>query len=99
MSRTDRVPVKVVVTVRELDGSTPAVATLNLAVVARGVGPSSSTSWTSLSYAGSVTTVLAGPDANQSVAVPVPAGGGVLWGQITTNGNPRAFPIEEVRLL
>lgn len=98
LTRLDRRPVKITVRYRGLDGTIASPSSVQLAVLPVGTGPSASTAWVTVAYAAGALTVVAGPDADQSLAVGAGTGG-VLWGLISVNGNPVAFPIEEVRLV
>lgn len=98
LTRLDRRGGKVTVKITDSLNQPVAVTSLNLAVLAFGTGPDADTTWTTYAYSAGLPVVLSGPDADPTAAVPVPTGGGVLWGQVSISGNPVAFPIEEMRL-
>lgn len=99
LARLDRRGGRVTVRVTDTQTNLPvAITSINLAVLATGSGPDASTTWQTFAYTPGLPVIISGPDADPTSAVPCPEGGGVFWGQVAINGNPVAFPIEEVHL-
>lgn len=98
LTRIDRRGGTVTIKIKNAQNQSITVTAVSLAVVPFGSGPSGTTTWVPYTYMGPLAVIIAGPDAVSIGAVPVPDGGGVLWGQVNLDGNPVAFPIEEMRL-
>ena len=84
LTRLDRVYAEVDVSVTLPDGTTATPAFVDVAVLALRARPDATTTWTTGDYAaGTVTVLLAGPDADPTGALAVPSTGGDLWVRVT----------------
>ena len=84
LSRIDRVYRYYDVTVTDPDGAEAAIAGVDVALLAPRTTPDADTAWTAATFAaGEVTVLLAGPDADATDALVVPAVGADLWVRVT----------------
>lgn len=80
LNRIDRKYAKVTVTATDADGDPTPLTAVDVALLPVGSTPKAATAWTASTYADGVATVLlAGPDADPTNALPVPAAGADLW--------------------
>lgn len=84
MSRIDLRDAEFDVSVTDLGGTPVTPAAVDVAILPSRTRPTAATTWTSGDYtAGTVTVLLAGPDADPTGALVVPATGGDLWVKVT----------------
>lgn len=97
VARVDRVYVDLQVTGALRDG-TPAILTgVDVALLAPRTSPTAATTWTTADYAdGTATVLLAGPDADPSAALVVPAAGCDLWIRITDSPEILTANVERI---
>lgn len=80
LSRVDKVYAHITVTASLADGSPTTLTGVDVAVLAPQATPSASTAWTASTFAAGVAVVLiAGPDADPTGAMVIPAVGADLW--------------------
>lgn len=86
LGRIDRLYVDVVVTATAKDGTPQTLTGVDVALLAPRATPTAATTWTAATYAGGVASLLlAGPDADPTGALVVPATGADLWLRVVDN--------------
>lgn len=94
LSRIDRVYAHIPVTATLADGDTATVTGADVAIVRHRGAPTGATTWTPTAYAaGTAVVLLAGPDADPTAALPVPAGRSDLWLRITDTPEVQAVKV------
>lgn len=95
LSRIDRKYRDYTVTATLKNGSPATLTGVSVAILPSGTRPTGTTVWTAATYAAGVATVLfAGPDADPTGAITVPAGGGYVWIKVTDTPEVDAERIE-----
>jgi hypothetical protein len=83
LSRIARLYVEVDVAATLPDGTPTTVSGVDLALLPPRTTPTAATTWTPAAYSAGVATLLvAGPDADPTDALPVPATGADLWARV-----------------
>lgn len=99
ISGIDRVYAHLTVTATLFDGTPAAITGIQVAVLRRDVGPTGATVWTSATLVnGRWRVLLAGPYADPTGAIMVPATGGDLWSRVTDNPEVQAMKVEAVEV-
>jgi hypothetical protein len=97
LSPLDKVYVKIPVTAKLADGSTATITGVDVAVVPRRSEISAATTWTASSYAnGTATVLVAGPAADPTGALPIPATGADVWIRVTDSPEVQAVQVGSV---
>lgn len=94
LSPIDRVYAHVPVTAKLADGTPATLAGVDVAVQPYRTPPDDTTVWTAASYSnGAAVVLLAGPDADPTGALPVPAATSDLWIRVTDNPEIQAVRV------
>lgn len=97
LSRIDRLYRDYDVTATLRDGGPATIDGADVALLTRGTTPTSATTWTATTYAAGVATILlAGPDADPTGALVVPAAGADLWIRVTDTAEVDAEKVERI---
>lgn len=91
LSRIDRIDLHIPVTATLADSTPADLAGVDVALLAPRTTPTAATTWTSAAYTGGVAVVLvAGPDADPTGALAIPAGGADVWLRVVDNPEVQA---------
>jgi hypothetical protein len=83
LTRIDRRTVEFDVAAELTDGTATTITGVDVALLPPRTTPTAATVWTAATYTGGVASVLvAGPDADPTDALPVPAAGADLWARV-----------------
>lgn len=97
MSRIDRLYRDYTVTATDEDGFPTTLTGVDVALLAPRATPTGATTWTpAASSDGRWRVLLAGPDADPSAAVVVPAAGADVWLRVTDNPEVEATRVERI---
>lgn len=97
LSRIDRLYRDYTVTATLRTGGAAVLTGVQVALLTPRAAPTAATVWTAATYAAGVATVLlAGPDADPTGAIPVPAGGADLWIRVTDTPEVDAQRVERI---
>lgn len=97
LSRIDRVYRHYDVTAVTADGAPATLAGASVALLTPRATPTGATVWTAATYAdGTATVLLAGPDADATDALVIPAGGADLWIRVVDNPEIDAEKVERI---
>lgn len=99
ISPIDRVYAHITVTAKLYDGTPATIAGVDVAALPYGTDPTSTTTWTRATYAaGAATILVAGPAADPTSALPIPAPNAVLWIRVTDTPEVQAVPAGTVSI-
>lgn len=94
LSPIDRVFGHIPVTAALFDGGPAVLSGVDVAVLASRTAPDGATTWLASTYSNGVAVVLfAGPDADPTSALPVPAAGGDVWIRIADSPEIQAVKV------
>ena len=97
LSRIDRLYRDYTVTATLRNGTPATITGVTVALLPPRTTPTAATTWATATYAAGVATVLlAGPDADPTGALPVPAGGADLWLRVSDTPEVDAELVERV---
>lgn len=97
LSRVDRVYGRIDITGTLADGSPATLSAVDVAIIPAHTRPTSATTWTPVTLAGRIVSILiAGPDADPEDAFTVPGGDGELWVRVTDNPEAQAVKVDRV---
>lgn len=99
LSPVDKVPVSFPLTGEDETGSPIALTSVVVALLPFRSAPAASTAWSPAAYVnGRVSLTIAGPDADPTGAVQVPAGGAYLWAKDTESATVQAVRVDFISI-